>query len=79
MGYELYIVRQVDYDDEEEESNISLQEWLDYVSTDKELLLTNGYSLDIPGMEPNWQNSPGFCEWQVHKRFHRLQKLESPT
>ena len=68
MGYELHIVRQVDYDDEEEESDISLHEWLEYVSTDKELELKNGYTLNIPGVESNWQNSPGFCEWSIHKR-----------
>ncbi len=43
MGYELHIVRQTDYEDGEEESNISLEEWVAYVATDKELKLTNGY------------------------------------
>ena len=37
MGYELYIVRLDDYTDGDEESKISLDEWLAYVATDKEL------------------------------------------
>ena len=62
MGYELHIVRQNNWDDEEEESNISLEEWLQYIATDKELELTNGYE-DIL---KNWQDSLGFCEWTEH-------------
>jgi len=68
MGYELHIVRQNNYAENEEESNISMEEWLDYVASDKELKLTNGYRLDIPGMETTWQDSPGFTEWLVHPR-----------
>ena len=33
-GYKLHIVRQKDYNDDEEESNISIDEWLNYVATD---------------------------------------------
>ncbi len=67
MGYELHIVRQNDYQDEEEESNISLEEWLAYVETDKELELTNCYKLNIPGIETTWQNVPGFCYWITYE------------
>lgn len=66
MGYELHIVRQTDYNDEEEQSNITLDEWLNYVATDKELSLTNGYETPFPGKEPSWQESPGFCNWVAH-------------
>ncbi len=66
MGYELHIVRQTDYDNEEEESSITLEEWLSYVAKDKELHLTNGYKVNIPGIHTAWQNSPGFCEWTQH-------------
>ena len=49
MGYELHIVRRNDWDDYEENSNISLDEWLAYVQLDNELELTNGYQIKIPG------------------------------
>src|SRR5689334_19854392 len=62
MGYELHIFRRVDWDNDEEESNISLQEWLQYVESDKELELTNGYQ-DI---FKKWQDRPGFCKWIKH-------------
>jgi hypothetical protein len=68
MGYELHIVRQNDYVDGEEESNISLEEWLNYVATDNELELTNGYGLSIPGTEVPWQERPGFCYWNGHPK-----------
>lgn len=68
MGYELNIVRQTDYQDGEEESNISLDEWLNYVSTDKELELTNGFETKIPGIAKTWQESPGFCNWVGHPK-----------
>jgi hypothetical protein len=66
MGYELTIVRQNDYSDGEERSNISLSEWLNYVDTDKELILTNGYESAIPGQDPIWEESIGFCYWLGH-------------
>lgn len=69
MGYELHIVRQSDYTNEEEESSISLNEWLAYVDTDKELNLTNGYRLLYPGSAELWQESPGFCEWVIRPPF----------
>jgi len=68
MGYELHIVRQRDYDDEEEESNITMEEWINYVASDKELILTGGYELPGPEGKTTWQKSPGFCEWVGHIR-----------
>jgi hypothetical protein len=55
MGYELHIIRQTDYKNEENESNISLEEWKNYVATDKELNLINGYRLNYPGSSGAWQ------------------------
>ena len=49
MGYELHIVRRLDWEDDEEYSNISLEEWLSYVQSDEELELTNGYKINVPG------------------------------
>ena len=66
MGYELHIVRRNDYDDYEEESNITLEEWLKYVESDSELELTNGYQIKIPGVQHTFQNVPGFCNWIGH-------------
>ncbi|MBC7960700.1 MAG: hypothetical protein H7X94_12600 [Vallitaleaceae bacterium] len=66
MGYDLHIIRRDDWDDFEEESKISLEEWLTYVKFDKELELTNGYQIKIPGIENSFQNVPGFCNWTEH-------------
>jgi hypothetical protein len=66
MGYELHIVRRNDWDDYEEESNISLDDWLTYVQSDHELELTNGYQIKIPGVTNSFQNAPGFCNWRGH-------------
>jgi len=66
MGYDLHIVRLDNYDDGDEESKISLEEWLAYVATDKELELTNGYETIMPGFDSDWQNRPGFCNWLGH-------------
>lgn len=66
MGYDLHIVRRNDWDDYEENSNISLEEWLAYVQSDNELELTNGYQIKIPGVENSFQNVPGFCNWTGH-------------
>jgi hypothetical protein len=62
MGYELHIFRKTNWNDDEEESNISLSEWLKYVESDEELQLTNGYQ----DVFKNWQDYPGFCEWKKH-------------
>lgn len=66
MGYELHIVRRRDWDNFEEDSEISLEEWLAYVAVDKELELTNGYLIKIPGVENSFQHVPGFCNWRKH-------------
>ena len=63
MGYELHIVRLYNYDDVDEESNISLEEWLAYVARDEELELTNGYTIKIPGFGNSSQYVPGYCNW----------------
>src|SRR5215467_2831013 len=64
MGYDLHITRREDWADREV-SEISLEEWLSYVDSDKELELTNGYDLKI-GSETQFQDRPGFCEWNGH-------------
>ena len=74
MGYLVHIVRQTDYDNLEEESNISLEEWIEYVKSDTELELTSGHQLNLPVLlEPEeienpTDQSPGYCEWMGHPR-----------
>jgi hypothetical protein len=66
MGYELHIVRKNNFDDFEEDSNISPEEWLALVEADPELELTNGYTINIPGVENKFQHIPGFSIWNAH-------------
>jgi hypothetical protein len=37
MGYELHIIRKVDWENDEEPSNLTLYEWRQYVNADPEL------------------------------------------
>ncbi|KAA9037253.1 hypothetical protein FW778_17655 [Ginsengibacter hankyongi] len=66
MGYEVHIIRRDDYENDEEDSSITMDEWLEYISNDPELNLTNGYKLDIPNVETSWEENPGFCLWTGH-------------
>jgi hypothetical protein len=66
MGYNVDIVRRINWDDLEEDSQISLEEWLAYVQTDPELELTNGYFIERPGHKPVFEASPGYCIWKGH-------------
>ena len=70
MGYELHITRRENWADTET-SNISLTEWLAYVSHNKELELTNSYEIEI-GSETQFQNRPGYCEWNAHPVHNEL-------
>ncbi len=66
MGYELHIIRKNDYENDEEESSITLEEWLQYVADDAELQLTNGYQMNIPNIDISWKDVPGFTLWGAH-------------
>lgn len=70
MGYELHIIRRNDWEDNEEESNITLAEWLDYVKRDGELEPTEGYWVKVLG-ESTTQPKPGFCEWTAYSKEQR--------
>lgn len=74
MGYELHIMRRFDFEDAEEESSITLSEWLNYVRSDSELELTDGYVVKIPGLTEHFQNKPGFCEWKGHSALDAAYK-----
>jgi hypothetical protein len=64
MGYEIHITGREDWADTDT-PGISINEWLSYVDSDKELELVNGYDTKI-GSEMQCQHSPGFCEWHGH-------------
>ena len=64
MGYDLHITRREHWSDTET-SDISFKEWLTYVNGDEELDLTDGYEIKL-GTETQFQNRPGFCEWNAH-------------
>lgn len=64
MGYELHITRREHWADTEN-PDISLDEWIIYIHSDNELELTNGYNIKI-GTETQFQNRPGYCEWNAH-------------
>jgi len=74
MGYWLRIIRQHDYDNEDEESNISLNEWLDHIASDPELEEPVGPQLNLPViLDPADIGSfsdaePGECDWMGHPR-----------
>jgi len=74
MAYLVYIVRQNDYNNIEEESNISLKEWVDYINSDPELELTGGLQLDMPilldvtDIPYPLEERTGYCEWMGHPR-----------
>jgi hypothetical protein len=55
MAFQMHIVRQRDYKNPEEESNISLDEWLQYINSDPELELLT-------------EEGPGFCQWLEHPK-----------
>lgn len=60
MGYDLHIRRKKDWEDYEEESSITLDEWLEYVKSDSELKLN---SLLDPDKKVIQDDSPGFVIW----------------
>ena len=63
MGYELHIIRQNDWYRYDEVSNITIEEWINYVSSDSELELKNGY-MDM--IHNTWIKSLGYCEWTTY-------------
>lgn len=64
MGYELHITGRENWADTET-PDISIDEWLDYVNSDKDLELTNGYDIKV-GSETWHKDRPGYCEWKTH-------------
>ena len=73
MGYELHITRRESWF-EDDGNDITLEEWVNYVNSDNELVLTNGYLTKVPGIIDTFQNVPGFCEWLNHSKKAREDK-----
>jgi hypothetical protein len=74
VAYLVHIVRQKDYNDLQAKSNISLEEWMDYIKSDPELELTGGLILTLPVLLDSTDISypeeerAGYCEWIGHPR-----------
>ena len=67
MGYDLHITRKEFWHDEiQPESDITLQEWVDYIGQDNQLELSNDLQVKVPGNEVEKQVAPGFCYWTHH-------------
>lgn len=68
------IIRKSDYENPEEGSSISLDEWIAYVKSDAELELTSGSQVFLPilldpeEIESPIDQGPGYCEWMGHPR-----------
>ncbi len=60
MGYELHIIRKSDYENYEEDSSISFEEWLKLVENDSELKLTD---------DGDSAEEKGFCLWNGHSKY----------
>lgn len=58
MGYELHIIRKVDWENDEEPSNMTLDEWREYVNADPEL------EFDQSAVAGEY--GEGLCEWNAH-------------
>jgi hypothetical protein len=65
MSYSITIVRRNRWDDIDEESNITLQEWVDMVKTDPELEFPQDSDLTELNKD-YYQSKPGYCEWNAH-------------
>jgi hypothetical protein len=68
MGYSVTIVRKNNWEDINEESNITLEQWLQYVDSDEELEQPLESSLTEYNKE-YYQQKPGYCEWTSHSTY----------
>lgn len=68
MAYSISIVRKNDWDDPDEQSNITLEEWLSYIATDEELEHPAESSLTEYNRD-YYKKRPGYCEWTAHSAY----------
>ena len=67
MGYDLHITRRKDWSqDEPQNTDIKLEEWISFIEQDPELQLSDAYRIKVPGNENESQVAPGYCEWINH-------------
>ena len=69
MSYEIRIRRQKIWDDFEEESNISLEEWIEYVRSDEELEFANEYIPFSNQSKGSAEQTPGYCYLITYPNF----------
>jgi hypothetical protein len=69
MDNYFYIIRQNDYNDESEHSDISLQDWLIYVNSDRELKLDYAFQARTIDSETTMEHVTGFCNWTSHPDY----------
>jgi hypothetical protein len=64
MGYDIHITRKKFWaDDENPELDISLEEWITYVNSDKELLINPNAYTRRKNDSDDLEGSTGFAEW----------------
>jgi len=68
MGYSVKIARLYNQEGEEQTSDITLEEWLDYIVTDTELERPLESDLTDNNRE-YYQQKPGYCEWTYHSKY----------
>src|SRR5215203_563734 len=61
MSYELRISRQNNWDDIEEESNISLEEWIEYARSDEDIALAHEYVPFADKPKGGAEQTQGYC------------------
>lgn len=60
MSYEIRVFRQSNWEDIDEESNISLEEWINYVRSDKDLALASEYGPFAEKPKGSAEQTPGY-------------------
>jgi hypothetical protein len=73
MGYDLHITRRENWFEEDQNNkDISLDEWLFYIQHDgSELELVDTSGVKVSGEEAMLQMPTGFCEWTEHPQNER--------
>ena len=68
MGYDIHITRKENWFDNESENNISLEEWLDYVSNDLDMRLDNFAQVQLPDGKIFRTDEEGICVWEKYSQ-----------
>ncbi len=68
MGYTISIVRRSHEGERDEESKITLDEWLSHIDNANDLERPGESSMTDYNRE-YYRNRPGYCEWTGHSRY----------